>query len=169
MIPSATTASMEKITSWMTICRVIRMSRPLIPAIRLEQRVTARWRDVMVARAWHLADGAAPEQLHPRQIALEPCSGEEPLVDAAQRHVDDQRQIRVVASNPVGQRLFRERERRQEAERPGERRPGVGQLFERWAKVFELLDEGVLVWSTESAASALNLPSCTSASARLFR
>src|ERR1044072_6161820 len=103
MMPKATTARMLKTSSWMTICRVSRMSRPLIPAIRLEQRIASRRRDVVVARAGHLADGAAPEQLQPRQIAPEPCSGEEPLVDTAQRHVDDQGQVCVVAPNPVGQ------------------------------------------------------------------
>ena len=43
-------------------------------------------------------------------------SGEEAGVDPTQRQVDDQRQVGVVAAQPVGQCLLRERERRQEAQ-----------------------------------------------------
>src|SRR5262245_29386817 len=91
MIPSATTASTLKTSSWMTICLVSRMSRPLIPPVRLEQRVARRIRIAPGARARHLADGATPLQLQPGQVALPPRPGEEALVDAAQCHVDDQR------------------------------------------------------------------------------
>src|SRR6478735_7312947 len=116
MIPSAVAANSEKIASWITICLVTRMSWPLIPVVRRDQRVAARWRDVLVARAGRLPDCSAPLQLQPRQIALIPGPGEEALVNPTQRQVDNQRQVGVIAAQPVGQRLLREGERRQEAQ-----------------------------------------------------
>src|ERR1700736_2273800 len=104
MIPNAVSATTAKMAIWIRICLVKIMSGPLIPVIRRGQRVA---RGVLVARgawAWHLADGAAPLQLQPGQVALPPRSGEEAGVDPAQGQVDDQRQVGVVTAHPVGER-----------------------------------------------------------------
>ena len=89
---------------------VIRMSGPLIPAVRNDQRVAGAFGGACGARAGHLADRAAPLHLQPGQIALPPGSGEDALVDPAQRQVDDQRQVGVVAADPVGECLLGKRE-----------------------------------------------------------
>src|ERR1700754_1985878 len=120
MTPSAVIASTQKMVSWTRIRLVRRISRPLIPAVRSEQWVARSARTARVARVGELADRAAPLQLQPRQVALPPRSGEESRVDAAQRQIKDQRQVRVVAAHPVGERLLGEREGGQEAQRAGQ-------------------------------------------------
>src|ERR1700760_2858680 len=96
MIPSAVKATRAKIAIWMRIRRVKTMSGPLIPSVRLEQRIARRAGGPRRAWAGQLPDRAAPLQLQPRQVALPARSGEEARIDSAQRQVDDQRQVRVV-------------------------------------------------------------------------
>src|SRR5262245_27251555 len=144
MITSAVVATSAKIAIWMRIRRVKIMSGPLIPSIGNQQRVAQRARATCRARARQLADSAAPLQLQPRQIALPPCSGEESGVDPAERQVDDQGQIGVVATLPGEDLLFGERERGQEAQRTRQRRTRVGKRFQYRPNVFELLDQRFL-------------------------
>src|ERR1700750_2740835 len=92
------------------------MSGPLVPTVRDGQRVTECVRVARRAWAGQLADGAAPLQLQPSQIALPARSGEYPRVDAAERHVDDEGKIGVVAAHPCLNLLFRERERGKETQ-----------------------------------------------------
>src|SRR4051794_19190529 len=127
MTANAAVATRAKMAIWMRICRVRIMSGPLVESVGSYQGVACGARTAGVARARELADGAAPLQFQPGQVAFPPRSGEDSLVDAAQREVKEQRQVRVVAAHPVGQRLLRERESRQEAQRAGQRRTSVGQ------------------------------------------
>src|SRR5256885_11316237 len=125
MTPSAVSAIAMKIAIWMRIRRVKTMSGPLIQVVRSDQGVAGGARAARHAWARELADGPAPLQLQPGQIAFPPRSGEDSLVDPAQRKVKDQRQVGVVAAHPVGQRLLGERECGQEAQRTGQRRTRI--------------------------------------------
>src|SRR5215510_9739354 len=75
--------------------------RPLIPAVRNGQRVSRIERAAGGARAGELTDGAAPLQLKLGQIALPPGAGENGGVDAAEREVDDRRQVGIVTPLPL--------------------------------------------------------------------
>src|SRR4051812_3315938 len=97
------------------------MSAPLVEVVRSNQWVARG------VRAGHLPDGATPLQLKFRQIALESRSSEEGAVQAAQRQIDDDAQVGVVATNPFLQRFVRERIRRKQTQRPSEGRASVGQ------------------------------------------
>src|SRR5829696_374412 len=134
----ATTAMTVNTASWMRIRLGTRMSGPLVKVVGGDERIAAG------VGAGHLADGAAPLHFHCGQLALEPCSGEERRVEAAQREVDDGRQVAVVPAHPVLQRFVRERIRRKDAQRTGQRRTGVGQRTQNWRKVFEFRDETFL-------------------------
>src|SRR3981081_1470395 len=83
--------------------------RPLVPAARDGQRAAGAVRRAAPgARAGELADGAAPLQLQPGQIALPPGAGEDRGVDAAEREVDDRRQVGVITPLPFFVGLVRQ-------------------------------------------------------------
>src|ERR1700704_4568180 len=105
--------------------------RPLVPAIRNGQRVAGAVRRAAPgARAGELADGAAPLQLQPGQIALPPGAGEESCIDAAEREVDDRRQVGVITPLPFFDGFVRKWESENPAERSCQARAGVGERLQ---------------------------------------
>src|SRR5436190_16775659 len=106
MTARAVVAIRSKSAIWMRMRRVRIMSGPLIEAVRSDQRIAGGPGTARVARARELTDGATPLQFQPGQIAFPPRSGEDSLVDPAQRQVKNQRQVGVVAAHPVQQRFF---------------------------------------------------------------
>src|ERR1700674_2287005 len=100
---------------------------PLVPAVRDGQRVARVERATGGARAGVLADGATPLQLQLGQVALPLGAGEESRVDAAEREVDDRRQVGVVTALPFLDGLVRKWEGGNQAERSRQARAGVGQ------------------------------------------
>src|SRR6516165_9371200 len=94
--------------------------RPLAPAVRNGQRIASDVRGACGARAGVLADGAAPLQFQLGQMALEPGAGEYPLVDSAEREVDDRGQVGVVAALKLFEGFIRKREGEKQAERSGQ-------------------------------------------------
>src|SRR5436305_2495598 len=109
MMLIATTAMAMKMPNWMSIDLVTRMSRPLVPVIGHRQRIALGVGVTRRARAGQLADGAAPLQLQPRQIAFPTRPGEQARIEPAQCRIDDERQVRVVTAHPVGDGLLRKR------------------------------------------------------------
>src|SRR5262245_48878864 len=95
----AANATARKTASCTLIVLVRFTLRSLVPAIRDDQRIARRvW-------AGHLADGAPPLHLQFSQVALPPSPGEQPGIEAAERQVEDGRQVAVVAAAPLAERF----------------------------------------------------------------
>src|ERR1700761_6022443 len=90
---------------------------PLIPVIGNRERITRVERAAGQARAGVLADGAAPLQLQLGQIARPLRASEYSGVDAAERQVDDPRQVVVLTAHEVLERFVRKWEGRNQAQR----------------------------------------------------
>src|ERR1700745_1312698 len=103
---------------------------PLVQAVRDGQRIAPYVWGACGARAGVLADRAAPLQLYLGQMALPPSAGEYPLVDSAEREVDDRRQVGVVGALKGLEGFVRKREGGKEAERSCQAGAGVCERFQ---------------------------------------
>src|SRR5262245_22306366 len=101
--------------------------RPLIPAVRNGQGISRVERAASGARAGELTDCSAPLQLELGQVALPPRAGEDGCVDAAEREVDDRRQVGVVTPLPLFDGFVRKWEGGNPAQGPCQARAGVGE------------------------------------------
>src|SRR5258708_5271358 len=135
MIAPATSAMTVNTATWMRMRLLTRMSGALVKVVGSNEWIAAG------VGAGQLTDRAAPLKLQLGQVALPPGSGEERRVEAAQREVDDGRQVAIVAAHPVFQRLVRKRKGSQQAQRPGQRRTRVGQRTQNGGQVLEFLAE----------------------------
>src|SRR5258705_5910511 len=115
--------------------------RPLGPVVRNAQRVAGAVRRATPgARAGELADGAAPLQLQPGQIALPPGAGEDGCVDAAEREVDDRRQVGEITPLPLFDGFVRKWEGGNPAQRPCQARARVGERLQNRSRFLQYLD-----------------------------
>src|SRR3984893_12969151 len=116
--------------------------RSLVPAVRNGQRVAGAVRRAAPgAWAGELADGAAPLQLQPGQIALPPGAGEDGCVDAAEREVDERRPGGVITPLPFFDGFVREREGENAAERSCQARARVGERLQDRSRFPQYLDQ----------------------------
>src|ERR1700739_2310518 len=121
MIAPATRAMIAQSTSWILIRLSKYMSGRLVEVVGNDKGIARG------VGAWRLPDGAAPLQLQFGEVALPPSAGEQRRVQAAQREVDDERQVRIVAAKRLGDGFLIEREGGQQAQRPGHCGTSVGQ------------------------------------------
>src|SRR5271155_1740030 len=159
MTETENTNTTEKMANWILICLLRRssissefatrpLSRPISPSlvkvVGNNQRVAPIIGSASCARARDLADRAAPLQLEFSQIAFPAGAGEKCIVDSTQRQIDHSRQVRSVATDPVADCGFGERESGKEIQGARQRRTRVGQRLQNRSEILEFLDEVLL-------------------------
>src|SRR5215217_791250 len=140
---TVTSATTVKTVSWILTRRVKCMLGPLIPPVGDDQRIAGAVRAARHARAGELADGSAPLQLELGQIALPPGAGEDSLVDAAEREVDDGGQIGVVTALEVFEGFVRKGKGGKQAQGSRQAGAGVGQRLQHRSDLVQLLHQVV--------------------------
>ena len=93
---------------------------------------------------WGTGRWCGPTATPAGQIALPPGAGEDGCVDAAEREVDDRRQVGVITPLPFFDGLVRKWEGGNPAERPRQARAGVGERLQDRSGFPQYLDHVLL-------------------------
>src|SRR5271165_1152493 len=119
MTPPASVVTATKKMS----CRLTRLSRymsgSLVVAVGRQQRVARG------VRAGQHTDGAPPLHLQFGEVAFPPRAGEKRRIKPTQCQIHDQADVGVVTAEPLAQRVLGEWEGSEQAQRAGQRRPGI--------------------------------------------